>query len=136
MVLVDTSVLIGFLKGNTDSKTLLFKEILSRDAPFGISAYTYQEVLQGARDEAELQTLKEYLSTQQIYYLEPEAATYEKAAMLYFNLRRKGVTPRSTLDMLIALTAIENNLALLHNDRDFDMMAGHIPDLRIWNSIL
>ena len=133
MVLVDTSVLIGFLKGHADDKIFMFKEILSRDIPFGISAYTYQEVLQGARDETELQTLKDYLSTQEIYYLEQEAATYEKAAMLYFNLRRKGITPRSTLDMLIALTAIKNNLVLLHNDRDFDTMAGHIPELRILN---
>lgn len=134
MILVDTSVLIGFLKGQLDDKTELFKEILSRDIPFGISSYTYQEVLQGARNEKEFQTLKEYLSTQQIYYLESEASTFEKAAKLYFNLRRKGVTPRSTLDMLIALTAIENNLALIHNDSDFDMMAEYTPELRIFNS--
>ena len=134
MILVDNSVLIGFLKGQIDDKTELFKEILSRDIPFGISSYTYQEVLQGARNEKEFQTLKEYLSTQQIYYLESEASTFEKAAKLYFNLRRKGVTPRSTLDMLIALTAIENNLALIHNDSDFDMMAEYTPELRIFNS--
>ncbi|MEW5920195.1 MAG: PIN domain-containing protein [Bacillota bacterium] len=135
MILVDTSVLIGFLKGHEDSKALLFKEILSRDVPFGISAYTYQEVLQGARDEAELQKLKYYLSTQWIFYLEQEIATYEKAALLYFNLRRKGITPRSTLDMLIALTAIENKLALLHNDSYFDTMAEHIPELKIMNEL-
>ena len=70
-----------------------------------------------------------------IYYLEQEAANYEEAAMLYFNLRRKGITPRSTLDILIALTAIKNSLALLHSDRDFDMMAKHIPELRILNSL-
>jgi predicted nucleic acid-binding protein len=135
MILVDTSVLIGFLKGQVDNKTELFKEILSRDIPFGISSYTYQEVLQGARNEAEFETLKDYLSTQHIYYLEPEAATYEKAARFYFNLRRKGVTPRSTLDMLIALTAIEKNLILIHNDIDFDMMADHLPELRILHDL-
>jgi len=135
MVLVDTSVLIAFLKGQTSGKVLLFKEILLREIPFGISAYTYQEVLQGARDEAELQMLKDYLSTQSIYYLEQEAATYEQAAMLYFSLRRKGVTPRSTLDILIALTAINNNLALLHSDQDFDIMAAQIPELRILHTL-
>ncbi len=135
MILVDTSVLICFLKGDSDDKTLLLQEILSRDIPFGISAYTYQEILQGARDEAELQTLKEYLSTQRIYFLKPEAEIYEKAAMLYYNLRRRGITPRSTLDMLIVLTALEHNLALLHNDRDFDLMAPHIPELKILHSL-
>jgi predicted nucleic acid-binding protein len=130
MILVDTSVLIKFFKGDADPKVELLKEILARDVPFGISAYTYQEILQGARDEAEFQTLREYLSTQTIYFLAQEADTYEKAAMLYFNLRRKGVTPRSTLDILIALTAMENNLALLHHDRDFDIMADYIKELR------
>jgi predicted nucleic acid-binding protein len=135
MILVDTSVLVGFLKGQADDRTELFKEILSRDIPFGISSYTYQEVLQGARNEEEFQTLKEYLSTQHIYYLEPEPATYEKAAKLYFNMRRKGVTPRSTLDMLIALTAMENDLALLHNDSDFNAIANNIPDFKILNTL-
>lgn len=135
MILVDTSVLISFLKGQSDEKTELFKEVLCRDIPFGISSYTYQEILQGARDEAEFKTLKNYLSTQHIYFLDSEATTYEKAAMLYFKLRRKGVTPRSTLDMLISLTAMENNLALLHNDRDFDTMAKQIPELRVLNSL-
>lgn len=135
MVLVDTSVLIDFLKGQSSVKVSIFNEILSRDIPFGISAITYQEILQGAKDEAEFQTLKEYLSTQKIYFLEESTSIYEEAAMLHFKLRRKGITPRSTLDLLIAATAITNNLALLHDDRDFDTMAAHIPELRILNSI-
>ncbi len=133
MVLVDTSVLIGFFKGQVDEKTELFKDLLSCDIPFGISSYTYQEILQGSKNETEFKTLKEYLSTQQIYYLKSEASTFERAAKMYFVLRRKGVTPRSTLDILIALTAIENELALLHNDNDFDIMSEHIPELIVLN---
>ncbi|MBT9148068.1 MAG: Ribonuclease VapC11 [Syntrophomonadaceae bacterium] len=135
MVLVDTSVLVGFLKGQTDDKTELFKDVLSRDIPFGISSYTYQEILQGARNETEYKILREYLSTQQIYFLQQEVATFERAARMYYDLRRKGVTPRSTLDMLIAVTAIENKLALLHHDNDFDIMADHLPELMVLNSL-
>jgi len=130
MVLVDTSVLIGFLKGQSDDKTKQFEEILSRNIPFGISAYTYQEVLQGARDEKEFEQLKSYLSTQKIYYLPAQSDTHEKAARLYYDLRRRGVTPRSMIDILIALTAMENRLMLLHNDRDFDAMLEIIGNLR------
>ena len=54
---------------------------------------------------------------------------------LFFDLRRSGVTPRITMDMLIALTAIEYNLQLLHEDRDFDIMANHLPTLQILNSL-
>lgn len=135
MVLVDTSVLIGFLKGQVDKKTELFKDVLSRGLPFGISSYTYQEVLQGARNETEFSTLKEYFSTQQIYYLEPQASTFEKAARIYFELRCNGVTARSTIDILIALTAIENKLALLHSDNDFDLMSNHITELLVLNTL-
>lgn len=131
MILVDTSVLIDFLKGQSNDKIQLFSEILSRNIDFGFSCYTFQEVLQGARNEKEYEQLHDYLSTQIIYFLPVETATYEKAARLYFDLRRKGITPRSTIDVLIALTAIENNLLLLHNDRDFDLMAEQIETLNI-----
>ena len=129
MILVDTSVLIGGLKGQDDPKTRLFKDVLLRNIPYGISAYTFQEVLQGARSENEYSRLREYLSTQKIYYLPAKAVTYEKAARLYYDLRRKGVTPRSAIDVLIALTALENRLFLLHNDKDFDAMIGVTENL-------
>ncbi|MDD4238632.1 MAG: PIN domain nuclease [Desulfotomaculaceae bacterium] len=135
MILVDTSVLIDFLKGKTDAKTLLFEEVLTRDIPFGLSPYTFQEVLQGARNEKEYKRLHDYLSTQTIYFLPEEKSTYEKAARLYFDLRRKGITPRSTIDILIALTAIENKLMLLHNDRDFDLIAEQVETLNILKMI-
>lgn len=131
MILVDTSVLICFLKGQTDEKVQLFDIILSRNITFGFSSYTFQEVLQGARNETEYEQMRNYLSTQIIYFLPEQTATYEKAARLYFDLRRKGITPRSTIDILIALTAIENKLMLLHNDRDFDLMAEHVKNLNI-----
>lgn len=131
MVLVDTTVLINYLKGNENEKVKLFENVLKRRLPYGISSYTYQEILQGARDEKEYAGLKKYLSTQVIYFLAEETKTYEEAARLYYELRRQGVTPRSTIDVLIALTALKNNLLLLHDDRDFDMFAEKIPDLKI-----
>jgi predicted nucleic acid-binding protein len=109
----------------------LFEDILARDVPFGISAYTYQEVLQGARDDAEFARLRDYLGSQTIYLPPSELSHFERAAKLYFDLRRSGVTVRGSIDVLIALTAIENNLLLLHNDRDFDAIASYMPELRI-----
>ncbi len=131
MILVDTSVVIGYLKGNDSDKVLLLHEILERKIPYGISAFTFQEVLQGAKDEAEFNVLQEYLSTQNIYFLTPVVGTFEKGARLYYDLRRSGVTPRNTIDLLIVLTALEHKLVLLHDDRDFDIMADHITGLRV-----
>ena len=53
------------------------------------------------------------------------------SAELYFDLRRQGITVRNTIDILIAFTAIVNQLPLLHNDQDFDFMAEKIPELKI-----
>ncbi len=135
MILVDTSVIVGYLKGNDGNKVLLLHEILERKIPYGISAYTFQEVLQGARDETEWNVLHEYLSTQKIYYLSPVVGTFEKGARLYYNLRRSGVTPRNTIDLLIALTAMEHELALLHDNRDFDIIADHVSGLRVMDQL-
>lgn len=41
-------------------------------------------------------------------------------------LRRRGITI-TNFDMLIATIAIENNLSLLHRDRDFDYISEHLP---------
>lgn len=52
--------------------------MVSYDIPFGISAYTYQEMLQGARSEKDFLTLKNYLGGQKIYILPETIETYEK----------------------------------------------------------
>ncbi len=49
------------------------------------------------------------------------------SARLYMDCRKKGITIRSTIDCLIAETALENNLLLLHSDNDFNTMAKVIP---------
>lgn len=135
MILVDTSVMVDYLRGRDSAKTALFAEILFRDIPFGISAYTYQELLLGARDEKEFEKLEDYLSSQKIYFLPADMDTHRKAAKIYFDLRRSGITVRGSIDVLIALTAIENKLALLHDDRDFDNMAAALDSLIILEHI-
>lgn len=128
MYLVDTSVLIDFLKGKETKQTTHLEYIIQSQIPFGISAFTYQETLQGAKNQKEYDTLNRYLSTQKIYY--PTNKTYEASANLFFRCRKSGITIRSTIDTLIATTAMENGLILLCSDRDFDNMA-KVVDLDI-----
>ena len=120
MYLVDTSVLIDFLKGKETHQSQKLESIILNGIPFGISAFTYQETLQGARDQKEYDRLNQYLSTQKIYY--PSHKSYELASNIFFRCRKSGITIRSTIDALIATTAIENGLILLCSDKDFDNM--------------
>jgi predicted nucleic acid-binding protein len=124
MILVDSSVLIDFFKGNENNdQCSKFETILTRNIPFGINSVIYQEVLQGARTDKEYKLLNEYLMTQTFYHLRDPIQSYAEAASIYILCRKKGITVRSTIDCIIAQTAIEHDLHLLHNDKDFDAMA-------------
>jgi len=50
---------------------------------------------------------------------------------LYARCRWKGITPRSPHDCLIAQLAIENDVELLQDDRDFRLIARVEPALRL-----
>jgi predicted nucleic acid-binding protein len=130
--LIDTSVLIDSLRGRSNAKSDAFKELVISGSTYGFSAYTIQETLQGARDEAEFERLKSYLLTQRILCLPETAQTYAQAGRMFFDLRRRGITVRSSIDILIALTAICHGAALLHNDHDFDVIAENLPELVIY----
>lgn len=135
MILLDTSVLINYLQNVQDDSVSLLDEILDRNIPYGICDFVYQELLQGTRTQKEFITLKEYLETIPFYYLNYGKESYEKAALINFSCRKSGITVRSTIDVLIARIAIENNLYLLHNDKDFDYIASVIKELKIYKKI-
>jgi len=123
MILVDTSVLIDLFKGRENEVTRRFRSLLQQQVPFGITSVIYQEILQGAKTEKEYATLKEYLSSQRFFHPKDPVESYARAARIYFACCRKGITVRSTIDCLIAQTALEYDLFLLHNDSDFISMA-------------
>jgi len=132
MILVDTSVLIDYFKGTNNSSVKIFDHILDKGIPYGINDFIYQEVLQGSRSKEEFQQLKDYLETIPFYYLQYGKESFEKAAYMNYLCRKSGVTIRSTIDLLIAETAIENDLFLLHNDKDFINMVEIISELKIY----
>jgi len=132
MILIDTSVLVDYFKGIESRPAKLFDELMENGIPYGINNFVYQELLQGSRTIDEFNTLKEYLETIPFYDLQYGKESYEKAAFLHFQCRRNGITIRSTIDLLIAEIAIENNLLLLHNDEDFDNIGKVIKELRIY----
>ena len=132
MILVDTSVLICYLKNVDNRETQLFNDILKKELPFGINNYVYQELLQGCRSEKDFKLLKKYLDGQKFYDFIDGRESFAKAAGIYFKLRKKGITISSTIDCLLAQMAIENDLHLLHRDVDFTRIAEFFP-IKIWD---
>ncbi|SPD73182.1 PilT protein domain protein [uncultured Desulfobacterium sp.] len=127
MILVDTSALIEFFTDSGTEASIKLEEILMRRIPFGITPFIMQEILQGAASEKDFELLRKYLSTQRFYHLKDPLNSFIDAAKTYMKCRRKGITIRSTIDCLVAQTAIEHDLMLLHNDNDFRRMSKVIP---------
>jgi predicted nucleic acid-binding protein len=132
VILVDTSVLIDYLKGVSNSGVAKFEAILSKKIPWGITSFIYQEILQGAASEKEFLVLKEYLDTQTFYELQGGRESFAAAAKIYCRCRRNGITVNGTIVLLIVQTALENGLALLHHDRDYTHLKKIVADLMIY----
>ena len=132
MVLVDTSVLVSALKGITNKQVDKLSDIIEMGIPWGLNLYIYQEILQGAKDTKEFNNLKKYFETQRFYYLKNGKISFENASEIYFKCRKAGFTISSTIDCLVAQTAIENDLYLLHDDSDFDYIQKTINILKVY----
>ena len=120
MIVVDTSVLIDFLRGAATAGAERLRKLEDQETPFALPAICCQEVLQGAKDVKEWDLLLSYLETQRILYPKASWASYAEGARIFFECRRRGITLRSTLDCLIAQMVIEQDGTLLHDDEDFE----------------
>jgi len=119
MVLVDTSVWVEVFARPTrvDLATLVDLDEIVTALP------VIQEVLQGFRDEHAYQLAREALFSFPVADSPLPAARFEEAAQLFRLSRRAGKTVRSSIDCLIAATAIAHRLTVLHHDRDFTALS-------------
>lgn len=131
MYLVDTSVWVDFINARPVPHVERLKRLLMARARVGLTPVVYQEILQGAADEAIFRRFTDYFSSQFFYLPLHPVESHAAAARIYFDCRRKGITIRSTSDCLIARIAIEHDLILLHNDRDFAWIAEVAPKLKL-----
>ncbi len=132
MHLIDTSVWISYLRAEQTSATQYLSHLLAVNAPYGITALIYQELLQGARTPKDFKQLAVFLGTQYFYSPKDELTSYQAAAKIYYDCRKKGITIRSTIDCLIAQIALEYNLVLVHQDHDFKNITQVYPALKLF----
>jgi hypothetical protein len=123
-MILDSTVLVDTLRDKSGQCRARLRDFLRRNEYF-LTRFTQLELLRGSRNEAEWTELASYVNDQ--YYVETTDRTWPRAARIYFELRKRGQTVRSMIDCCIAQLAIENDLTLIHNDRDFDIVAGVRP---------
>jgi predicted nucleic acid-binding protein len=124
-------VWIDYLSGAETEAAGRFGEILNRGYAVGLTSVVYQEVVQGVSSRREFEQTSEYLDSQIFYHPRDTIGSYREAARMYFDCRRAGITIRSSADCLIARVAIEHELLLLHDDRNFEKMTEVVPELAL-----
>ena len=125
MILVDTSVWIDYLNGKQVWQTDALDNILSKEWVL-IGDIILAEILQGFDKDSDYKKAKEALDIFECINIGGKKLAVKSASNFRF-LRSKGVTIRKTVDMLIGTWCIESEIELLHNDKDFDRIALHLP---------
>ena len=136
-VLVDSSVWIDHLRGVRTRETEILDRLLaSLDPELGlydgeapadllIGDLILCEVLRGIPDAREHAAVKEILLSFEVMTIGGVDLGLE-AADRYRALRRRGVTVRKTIDLLIGPYCIARDCVLLHSTHDFDPMTRHL----------
>jgi len=124
MILVDSSVWIDYFNGKITPRTDWLDSVLGRET-IVVGDIIFVEVLQGFKRKRDFERAKESLSSFPFMeMLGRELAV--KSAENYRFLRKKGVTVRKTIDVIIGTFCIHNELALLHDDQDFVPIETHL----------
>ena len=124
MIVVDSSVWIDFLNDRNSPQVRRLLALLGSEEII-VGDLMLCEILQGLESEpaaAEVETLLRHFD---IVPMAGEAIAIA-AARNFRSLRRRGITIRRTIDLLIGTWCIENRTPLLHNDSDFRPMARYL----------
>ena len=124
MIIIDTSVWVGFICGNATWQTDWLMRNLDRPN-LGLTDLTYCEILQGQKTDVDVQRWRYALPLVGVHAT-GGIELAEATAQNYRSLRRRGLTIRNTIDCFIATFCIRGGHTLLHSDRDFIAFEQHL----------
>lgn len=124
MVIVDTSVWIDFFNNKQTEQVNALKRAVNDGDDLCICGVILTEVLQGIRNDLEYQRVKTMFRS--LTYLPMDESIYVKSADIYRALRKQGLTIRKPIDCMIAAVALNHDIPLLHNDKDFKPVESYL----------
>jgi hypothetical protein len=125
MFLVDTSAWIRHFNSRDEFD---MRDVCAPDERV-LCLPVYQEILQGVRDDRAYRRMKDALDAAPMIDDPMDRELVVQAVALYRRGRRRGVTVRSSIDCLVAASAVRHGLTVLHADRDFPALA-RVSDLQ------
>ena len=124
MIVVDSSVWVDFLNGRNAPHVRQLRAVLGAEEII-VGDLMLCEVLHGLDSERAAQEVEALLRRFELVSMAGDAIA-TAAARNFRSLRKRGITVRKTIDLLIGTWCIENRRPLLHNDGDFHPMAHHL----------
>ena len=121
MIFVDSSVWIDYFNGRQTPQTDRLDSSLGTTLVV-MGDLVLTEVLQGFQNDKDFKTARDLLMGMPFMEMVGRDIALQ-SSVNYRALRKKGVTVRKTIDVIIATFCIHYRLPLLHDDRDFYPMA-------------
>jgi tRNA(fMet)-specific endonuclease VapC len=123
IILCDSTAIIHHFRGDRKVTEQLMKIGPSN---IGISVITHAEIYYGARNKKDFEIYRRFFNALATYPLTEEISNIFNGLIVNYSISHKV----RIADMLIAATAIANNLQIFtHNRKDFDF----IPEIRLYN---
>ncbi len=124
MIIVDSSVWIDYFNGKDIPEVATLDRLLETEL-LAIGDLILTEVLQGFRQDKDDRTAKRLLTSLTVFeMLDTDLAM--KSTDNFRSLRKKGITVRKTIDVIIATFCIENGHELLFSDKNFTPFVEHL----------
>lgn len=118
MILVDSSVWINYFNGIVNRQTDLLDLLVTREI-IVIGDLILMEVLQGFRSDHDFNAAQKLFDG--FFHVELAGFSVINKSIEYYRfLRKKGITIRKAIDVIIATHCIQHKLSLLHDDKDFE----------------
>jgi predicted nucleic acid-binding protein len=119
LILVDSSVWVDFFSSAPGRGGAELRRMVEEGEPFALAGVVIAEVLQGLIRGSG--SIEQYLAQWEL--LEPRSfETYREAARIYRAARGRGIA-LTTIDTLIAATALEHGTSVFTLDQDFSRIA-------------
>ena len=120
-MIIDTDVLIWYLKGNEAAK-----RIVDSNIPFSVSSVTYMELIQGMRDKKEFQRFQKQFKRwkTEVVHIDQDISSRSVFYVQEYSLSHSMMLA----DALIAATVVQNSEILLTaNDKHYRF----IPNIEV-----
>lgn len=122
MILADTSAWVEYDRATESAVDLRLTELIAEGSQLAVTEPVITEILIGARSDAQEAELLSLLLRFQLVPFQPQA-DFLGAVQIYRRCRASGITPRGTVDCMIASIARRTGASLLSHDADLARIA-------------